>query len=253
MGTFLYFVACPGRAGFLPGEGRLLPLGERSCVRSSKGADEGFLVFDEKSMPLDRRCIKEYSQRWEPWGTVEVNGEEAAVQVGVWEDCLPGPEDVKKDDPLLERIEGVPVRLADGNVWEAPKIVEVDGSSCLPGVLKITEEGLRPELPSSWKRLSELARRMLGMLLVQGEIVRAGDLKVLSDRELSELILLSMGMLYRVGAPEINVLELFEEPGDDKQGSAGRWLAALCGIDLESPPTDDMVDLAHELRSGGHD
>ena len=254
MPGFLYFIQSDGRSGFAPGEGGSLPLRSRNCI--SHGCPvlpdgerpRGFTAFED-GMPPERLAVSSDSILWERWGSVAVNGEDCPVWVGVWPDWRPGPDDLAKE--LDDRIPTVPVRLRDGNLWQAPKVVDVDGTCLLPKIYKITDEGMTSEIPRESRQLAGMARRMLGALLVQAGIAEADGIEPLTEAELASLVLRTIGMVYRLGAPEVNLLELFEPATDDHQGSGGRWLAALCGIDLESEPGDGLLRVMQELSEGG--
>ena len=199
MAKLLYFL--PRAPGIIPDRALLEPLGLWGVLDSrgltavqsdGPGGCRGLLVTDSAE-PADRQRYVGALQVWTP----EVAAE-PRWHVGAWTDALPGPADLLRDPTPI----GWPVTLGDGRAWTIPVARSFPEGTQLPATLILGPAGLSREIRPEFAALSALGERLWGVFETGGTI---------PYEDLFRGAVQALGINYRVGAAECNLLKLFQE------------------------------------------
>lgn len=159
------------------------------------GGQSGVMVNVGVTDPQDPQqpCVSAEHQRWEPIG-------ETGWQIGIDDRYRPTEIDLRRESlvPGYERV------LSDGAGWTCPTIRRVDRG----------RGSFYPQLPMRWtwqsgKRTSVVCDEFRGIWLAACEIYDyAAGLSSKSAGDLMDFAELCLGLNYRVGTAEVNMLEL---------------------------------------------
>lgn len=160
------------------------------------------------------------------------------IFVGYWRDRKPGPKDLTRE----KLVDGLLVKLADGNMWQVPEIREYSEASqqweCrLPCYLDFDQAGklVRGRPLAQYQALWD-ATAPLGTRLFENDTV--------TDQELADCAASLLGANYAVAFPELVVLDVLTDAGDlslivmaaCKKAKLLAWMESL-QKKSESPPT----------------
>lgn len=153
-----------------------------------------------------------------------------AVGPGVWigwpkdRKQLPGPRDLMRRSVCVE---GYPVRLGDGNLWDIPVVRRAPNASqvnrtALPLVVKIGADGaarseVRADYEGLWRMSLVLRDSLFGTVDAQGNVTRPD---FVDPFDLLRLGALALAVNYRVGLYEVSALELIDTENAKEIGDA---------------------------------
>lgn len=174
----------------------VLPVGKRAWRQVSRGPDGG------AGLIVCATAAGYYPER-QAWS-------ESPLDADSWWIGIEGsvtPDDLVRDETL----QGLPLRLADGNEWVVPLVLKDGSSDHLPGITKVDGAGepfTRPD--PQWDPLRTAAARVeqVALALDVETDVDAGEV---TYRELFDIAVLALSTNYRVGRVEAHELELLSK------------------------------------------
>lgn len=179
----------------------LLAVVERRCHVRVQGIGGTSLVA-HGSMSPDRLRYAPDAQTWVPRGE--------GVEMGWWNDAPPGPNDLMRTGGLPCAWPTSLVGLGDGNDWEIPVVRGALGEERMPMVMAWQHGAWSAVVAPRFVRLRSLVSRAYIDLLLQIGVVDApAGHERLDLPEQCEIAREALGLLYRVGEPEISALGLF--------------------------------------------
>lgn len=210
MGIFLYFVETKRNLLNRDQVGPVLAsrlLNFASTAKQVNGPEgkRGVLIF-EGEVPSARCKYQEDRQRWIKWGDTPAG----PAWVGVWEDDKPGPKDLQRSPK--EFLRGHAIELEDGNQWVVPTIMYSTDQLAVPSTIGMNDQGelVKAPLPI-YADVIETGRKVLNMMMVLKGFETADPTIYVREADQFRWIVDVLALNYRVGLPEVSLLEILSD------------------------------------------